>query len=1004
MTDRFDDLGAHQLFDGEHEFGLESRYALMRHRVGEILVVSSLYDSFILEEDGQLGDRILADYVDLHLRYAPRVTRVSTARKAMTLLGNRRFDLVITTMRLPDMDVVAFSQAVKSRYGTPVVVLAYDSPELREVLRDFEPAALRHVFVWSGDSRILMAAIKLVEDRWNVDHDCEQGMVRVILLVEDSVRGLSSWLPMIYTELMTQTRKVMAEGLNYVDKLLRMRARPKILLARDYEEAERLFREYERNMLTVISDVRFPRGGEVDPKAGLKLVDWIQDRQPHLPLVVHSSEPVNRSPAEERQTFFLDKNSPTWLQDLHGFFMSNLGFGDFIFRSGDGAYEIDRARNIREMETKIRRLPDDSLVYHLSRHHLSTWLMARSEHALAIRLRGKFLSEFEDLDAARSYVVEQLRALRAEQRRGRISDFTRSDFDPAAPFVRLGGGSLGGKGRGIAFLAALMHRLNFDEKYPEVRIGVPQTLAIGTDAFDEFLEHNELEKLAVQSDDDIKLAGSFLAGEFGKEIVADLRQFLEVVRYPLAVRSSSLLEDSLYQPFAGMYSTYMIPNNHPDPEVRLRQLLAAIKLVYASTFFQAPKAYIRSSPFRVEEERMGVIIQRLVARRHKDRCYPNFAGVAQSYNYYPVGRLEAESGLVQAALGLGKMVVEGGNVLRFAPDKPDVLPQFSSIRDILRNSQKEFYALDLSNPDVWFSAGGEGPLSLLGLDVAEADGTLAPIGSVFARNDGVIRDGIHHDGPRLVTFAHVLKYRQFPMAAILQDLLRLGRRAMGNEVEIEFAVNLQPPGHELHEFAVVQCRPMARSGLSVNVSLDDGLRDRSLCWTEQALGNGIIDDVVDVVYISPQRFDNARTNDIAREVGLVNERLEREDRRSILIGMGRWGTADHWLGIPVAWNDISQARVVVEIGTADYQVEPSQGSHFFHNLTAFRIGYLTVQDGRGGAFVDWDLLEAAEAVGEYDFVRHVRFDQPLQVLLDGHRGRGTILRPGENHRDEESLG
>ena len=990
-------------FDEDQAFGLGDSFDLMRFRVGEILLVSSLYDSYILEEDGQLGDRILADYVDLHLRYTPRVTRVSSAHKALTMLGNRRFDLVITMMRLPDMEVVEFSQAVKSRYGTPVVMLAYDSPELRGILKTFDPSAVRHVVVWSGDSRILLATIKLIEDRWNVDHDTERGMVRVILLVEDSVRRLSSCLPMIYTELMTQTRNVMAEGLNYVDKLLRMRARPKILLARDYEEAQRLYTKYSKRMLTVISDVRFPRDGKMNAEAGLELLQWIREQDPRLPVVMHSAEPVDRERVMARDSYFLDKNSPTWLQDLHEFFVTQLGFGDFIFRDAHSGHEIDRAKSMHQLERKIRTIPDDSLVYHLGNHHLSTWMMARGEHNVASSMRSRILSEFPDLDHAREYVCDQLRALRVEKRRGVVSDFPSEEFDPSTPFVRIGGGSLGGKGRGIAFLAALMHRLRLNERYPGVRIGVPQTVAIGTDAFTKFLEDNELEKAAVHSDDDTAIAAAFLAADLDRDLMRSLQEFLKVVRHPLAVRSSSLLEDSLYQPFAGMYSTLMLPNNHPRLGVRLQQLCAAIKLVYASTFYQGPKAYIRSSPFRVEEERMGVIVQQLAANRHGDVCYPNFAGVAQSYNFYPVGKLQAQEGLVQVALGLGKMVVEGGNVLRFSPARPKVLPQFSTIRDMLRNSQKEFYALDLANPDVRFKASGEGPLVKLGLDRAEADGTLAPVGSVFSHTDGVVRDGIYHKGPRLVTFAHVLKSNQFPLAAVLQDLLSIGRRATGNEVEIEFAVNLNPPGADLHEFAVLQCRPMARSGGNTVVDLEQPEPGRALCWTKQALGNGIIDDLYDVVYVPLATWDPSHTVEIAREVGQINERLEAEGRRYILIGMGRWGTADHWLGIPVGWHEIAGARVMVEVGTADYQVEPSQGSHFFHNITAFRIGYLTVQEGRGGAHIDWDILDRAPAIGQTTHVRHVRFDHPLPVALDGRKGCGAIFRPGETPFERDSV-
>ncbi len=992
MSQRTDDERLE--FDDERKMSLGGAYDLMKRRIGEILLVSSLYDSYILEEDGQLGDRILADYVDLHLRYAPRVTRVSTAKKALRLMRHRRYDLVISMTRLSDMDVFDFCRNVKRRYlGTPVVVLAYESVELPHLLREVDASVVDHVLIWSGDSRLLLATIKLIEDSWNVDHDTRHAMVRTLLVVEDSVRRLSSFLPMVYAGLMTQTRDVMSEGLNYMDKLLRMRMRPKILVARNYEEGMELFDRFERYTMAVIADVNFPRRGELDPEAGLDLVREIRGRRPAVRTVLHSAEPENRIKAQEVGAFFLDKNSPTWLQDLSGFFVEHLGFGDFVFRCGPGLAEEDRAQNIREMQEKIQSIPDDALTYHLTRHHLSTWLMARGEHGLAHHLRHRQLSEFASYQAARNYVSGALGELRAKRRRGVVSDFRRGEVDPATPFVRIAPGSLGGKGRGIAFLAALLAKLELDREFEGVRVTVPQTAAIGTDAFTRFLEDNNLEKRAIAGEDDHEIGRTFQAAALPADLEADLRAFLEKVRYPLAVRSSSLLEDSLFQPFAGLYSTYMIPNNHPDIEVRLRQLGDAIKLVYASTFYQAPKSYIRSTPFRVEEERMAVIVQRLAAKRYDDVCYPNFAGVAQSHNFYPVGSLKADEGLAQVALGLGKIVVDGGAVLRFSPARPAVLPQFATTRDVMRNSQKEFYALDLSNPYVKVKPGGEGPLTTLDLRRAERDKTLHPIGSVFVKGDGVLRDGIYHDGPRYVTFAHVLKSGLFPIAGILERLLGVCRRSMGNEVEIEFAVNLFPPEQEVHEFAVVQCRPLATTGERGAVSLDGADRGRALCWTEQSMGNGSIGTIHDVVYVGPDRWDASKTVEIARQVGEVNAALEKEGRRSVLIGIGRWGTADHWLGIPVTWNDISTAKVMVECGTADFQVEPSQGSHFFHNLTSFHIGYLTVQPGQGNSVMDWAALRRGELIHDLEHVRHVRFAEPLEILLDGRKGHGAILAP-----------
>ena len=981
------------IFTEERELGIRESHTLMQRRVREILLVSSLYDSFVLEEDGHLGDRLLADYEDLRLAYAPRVTRVSTAKNALTMLRLRRFDLVLTRMRLPDMDVVSFAKIVHERHGTlPFVVLAYESVGLSRLVEQAGSDLIDHVLVWSGDSRVLLATIKLIEDRWNVDHDTREGSVRTILVVEDSVRRLSSFLPLIYTELVTQTRKVMAEGLNRLDKLLRMQARPKILLARTYEEALALFDCYERYMLAVISDIRFPREGELDPEAGLDLLRRIRARRPVLPVVLHSSDPANEARAMELDSFFLDKNSATWLQDLHEFFISDLGFGDFVFRHSDGTV-VERVRNLREMEKKIYRVDDDALTFHLSQHHLSTWLRARGEHVLASKLRGIDLTEFADLNAARDYCARELRQLRTDRRRGTIADFDREDVDTLAPFLRIASGSLGGKGRGIAFLVALLAKLDITDRFPGIRITIPQTTVVGTDVFTEFLEENGLQKFALRCPDDTEIANAFIAADLSSERMADLRAFLKEVHCPLAVRSSSLAEDSLFQPFAGLYATYMVPNNHDDLDVRLRQLATAIKLVYASTFYQAPKSYIRSTPFRMEEEKMAVVIQRLAATTHGDVCYPDFAGVVQSYNFYPVGRLKAEEGLAHVALGLGRMVVEGGQVLRFSPARPQVLPQFSSVRNVMQTSQTRFYALDLSNPAVAIVPETEGPIVNFGLDQAEEDGVLNAIGSVYVREDGVIRDGIFHDGPRLVTFAHVLKSDAFPLAPVLSELVGLGRQVMGIDVEMEFAVNLTPDDGGAPEFSLLQCRPVA-TGEDVRPANLGGVDPaQALCWTSKSMGSGTIEGVRDVVYVSPDRWDASQTVAMAAEVGRINRVLEEEERHCVLIGLGRWGTEDRWLGIPVRWDEISRARVMVEADTEGFSVEPSQGSHFFHNMTAFRIGYLTVEQKREDAWVRWDLLDAMPAITESKYVRHVRFDEPLRILLDGRRSQGAILVP-----------
>ena len=993
ISDEPDDA---ERIDEEMGSGVRS-HALMKRRIGNILLVASLYDSFVLEEDGQLGDQILSDYVDLNLRYAPRLTRASTADRALAMLRYRRFDMVLTMTRLPDMDVFDFCREVKTRHlGTPVVLLAYETEELPGLLANADQSVVDHVLVWSGDSRILLATIKLIEDRWNVDSDTQRGGVRTILVVTESAHRVSSVLPVLYTEMMTQTRRVMDEALNHMDRLLRIRARPKLLLARDFDEATELFERYGHHMLAVICDVRFARGGAPDSDAGQTFVQWIREHDREIPLLLHSAVPETRvapAVAVEPGIVRLNRRSPTWLQDVSDFFVSHLGFGDFVFR-GAGGEEVDRAPSIGEMERKILELPDEVVAYHLARTHLSTWLMARGEHDLATELRNRSLEEFESTDAARHFVADTLRTHRLQQRRGVISDFKRGEVDPASPFVRIAGGSLGGKGRGVAFFAKLLPRLDLERKFPGVRVMVPPTFALGTDAFTRFLDLNHLEKAAIESEDDAEVAWAFRTAPLPRDLEDDLRGFLDAVRYPLAVRSSSLLEDSLLLPFAGLYSTFMIPNNHPDLETRLQQLIGAIKQVYASTFFQAPKSYIRGSPYRIEEERMGVIVQRLVANQHGHVCYPSFAGVAQSYNNYPIGRMRAEDGLVHVALGLGKMVMDGGRVLRFSPARPQVPPGFSSPRDVLRNSQRSFYALDLSRPGVAIGPGGEGPLVKLDLPDAERHGTLAPVGSVHIREDDVCRPGVGSQGTRLITFTRILRANLFPLAPILRTLLSVGRRAVGHEVEIEFAAKLDPRGGDSHEFAVVQCRPMvAGSKEGETIAFDDIDETRALCLTQRSLGNGRTDDIRDVVFVSPDRWDASRTPDIAREVGQINAELQRAGRRFVLIGLGRWGTSEPTQGIPVKWNDISGAGVIVEVGWEGYSVVPSQGSHFFHNITSLRIGYLTIDKGGGTGRMDWGALDEARTMADLKYVRHVQFPAALDIRLDGRKGRGAILLP-----------
>ncbi|HVP11523.1 MAG TPA: PEP/pyruvate-binding domain-containing protein [Phycisphaerae bacterium] len=974
----------------EFATGLLAFHRLFASRVQDVLLVCSLYESFILEEDGLVADLILSKYQELNLSHAPQVSHVSTGEQALRLIKDRHFDLVITMTRLGDMEVPVFAAAVKCiKPELTVIVLTDDPREVAPYSSIEKRGAIDRFFMWYGDAKILLAIIKHVEDRLNVEHDTRVGDVRVIILIENSMRFYSSYLPLIYTELMKQTQALMAEGINPVHKLLRMRARPKILLAETFEQAWGFYTKFRSNLLGVISDVRFSRDGVLDSEAGLEFVRRVKKESPQMPVLLQSSDASHERAAAELGACFLHKKSMRLLQELRGFILNNFGFGDFVFRMPDGR-EVARATDLRDMVEKLRQVPDESLLYHGGSDHFSNWLMARTEFELAARIRPRKVSEFADAAGLRKYLIDTLSEFYERSQAGVIADFSRRQFSRAVPFARIGGGSIGGKARGLAFINALLKRYDVRHRWPGVRVAVPNSAALGTEIFDSFLEENRLGEVLVQDRDDEELARVFLACELPQAVRNDLAAFVQSVHCPLAVRSSSLLEDSHGQPFAGIYRTYMIPNNHPDEVVRLEQLCNAVKLVYASTFFRAARHYQEATGHHGEEEKMGVILQELVGAQYEDRYYPTFSGVARSYNFYPLGRLKPEDGIACVALGLGKMVVEGGEMLMFSPKYPQVLPQFSTAEDMLANAQRTFFALDMRHPGPYRSADADQNLIRSDLDVAERDGTLAAIGSVYCPEDDAVYDGIVRAGSRLVTFAHVLKAGVFPLAEILTFLVEIGQQAMACPIEIEFAVNMKA---EPMQFSLLQMRPTVSDEAFEQVSLENVDQDKLVCYSPQTMGNGYIRNVRDIVFVKPEAFDSAHTRSIVGELSQVNENLRKAGRPCLLIGPGRWGSADPWLGIPVMWEHISAAQVVVESSLENFVVAPSQGSHFFQNLTCLRVGYLTVNPTAGGGFVDWDWLERQPAVTETKFLRHVRFDEPLEVRLDGRTRRGMIFKP-----------
>lgn len=966
---------------------------LMAYRVHEVLLVSSLYDSYIMEEDGQLAESIDAEYYQLKLSYAPRITQVSTAEAALEVLGTRAFDLVITMTRLGDMDVIRFARAVKTLFpDLPIVLLADNPPAANRVKLQNRPPCLDQVFVWRGDVAIFLAIIKFIEDRYNIDRDTRLAGVRTILLIENSVRFYSSYLPMLYTELTKQTQALVADGVNTRQRLRRMKARAKILLAETFEEAWDLYRTYQGYTLGIISDARFPRGGQTDPEAGLEFVRRVKAEDPDMPALIQSSDQGMEGPAASLGAAFLNKRSPRLLEELRRFMQTSLGFGDFVFMLPDGR-EVDRVSDLAGMSRALRTIPEECLRFHASRNHFSNWCMARTEFTLAARMRPLKITEFPSTEDLRSYLVDSFSRLWTDTRRGVVAEFSRGDFDERSGFSRIGAGSMGGKGRGLGFINSLIWKLRDEEDMREARVFVPPAVVIGTDVFDTFLAENHLSALALSDAPDEEINRAFLAGSLPDGTVGDLRAFIERIRYPLAVRSSSLLEDSYDQPFAGIYKTFMLSNNNPDPEPRFSDLCAAIKLVYASTFSRNAKAYLHNTPHRPEEEKMAVVLQQVVGRRHDTYFYPDFAGVARSYNYYPVLDLRPEDGIALVALGFGRTVLEGGTSIRFSPGAPQSLPQFCSTAEILRNAQREFYALDLNRSLFRAVHSQEDTLVQLDLAAAEEHETLGPMASVYSPDNDAVYDGLSRSGIRLVTFAPMLKSGTSPLPKILKRLLKLGHEVMSCPVEIEFVVNLAGTDG-IPDFGVVQIRPMAVEVGTEN--LEEAMRtltpEEILCSSQQALGHGHVREIQDVVYVRLEAFDRGVTQDIAREVEALNRQLEADGRPYLLIGPGRWGTADRWLGIPVEWRQISGARAIIETDMDDLPVVPSEGTHFFQNLTSFGIGYFTVHGRAGGGWVDYDWLAGQMATTETRYLRHIRLERPLDLRIDGRSRRGVVLK------------
>jgi Pyruvate phosphate dikinase, AMP/ATP-binding domain len=972
-------------------------HELMAIKIREILLVSSPYDAFIMEEDGSLASRIINEYSGLNLSQPPRVTRTNSAYAALEHLNEKKFDLVITTAHINDMDAFSLGLEIKKRKrDLPVILLAHSTRGIIPPPENKDCSGIDKIFIWSGNSDLLLALVKNAEDRLNVDPDTKKASVRVLILVEDSPVYYSSFLPLIYKEIVRQTQEVIEVGLNEEHRLLTMRARPKILLATTYEEAVELYNRFRPCLLGIIADTRIPRGQKLDNQAGFDLLCDIRDEIPDLPLLLMSSEPHNLEKAERippTPAVFLDKNSPNLLGELHDFFMNHLGFGDFIFRMPDGR-EIDRASSLRELEEKVATISEESLWYHGRHNHFSRWLMARSEVALASTFREVDASDFSNHEEAREFIISHIRALRKWRQKGVVAQFKASSFEPDVnDFVKIGQGSLGGKARGLAFMSALLQEYPaIHETYPDVNIEIPKTLVICTDAFESFLSENHLEYLSKEDFTDEVVTEEFLKAEMPFWIVRELEAYLAQVKYPLSVRSSSLLEDAQFQPYAGLYKTYMIPNNHPEISVRLQHLIKSIKLVYASTYYEGPKAFSRSILGQPHLEAMAVIVQQLAGESYGDFYYPAISGVAQSHNFYPVAPMKPEDGIALIALGLGKTVVEGERALRFSPKYPGNLPHFSTIDNILANAQRSFYALRIRNYPDGLKFDDYYNLEKRDLDEAPTEYPVRTLSSTYIPEEHRIRDGFFKGGYPILTFAPILKYNLFPLPQILTEFLELGRKGLGCPVEMEFSATLPADKGRKNTFFFLQVRPMVADGQQLEVEITQQDSEKAFCRSNQALGNGKNEEIADIVYVKPADFKPETTLAVAEEIDKINTTLAKENRPYLLVGPGRWGSADRWLGIPVTWKNISGARAIIELRNEKIKADPSQGSHFFQNITSLGIQYITVtEESDTGDHFDWKWIGSLPPVKDLNFARHVHLQRPMTIKIDGRSSKCVIV-------------
>lgn len=980
----------------KYDFTDTSFDLLMQKRIHRVLVICSNYDNYMLEEDGRIDEQIFNEYASLNLRYPPTFVQTDNEEDAFKILGEGNVDLVISMLSLKGTDVFGLAKRIKEKHASiPIVVLTYFSREVSLRLEGEDLSAIDYVFCWLGDASLILAIIKLIEDKMNADHDIENIGVQAIILVENSIRYISLYLPNIYKIVLMQSLDFQREALNEHQRMLKMRGRPKILLANNFNDALDLYYKYKYNVLGVISDISYKRYGIQDENAGIELCKVVMADDDKVPFLLQSSSLSHKKIAEEMGAGFINKYSKSLSLELRNFIIQNLAFGPFVFRNPDTMEPIAIATDLQSLQQKLLTIPDNSLEYHASRNHFSKWLNARAFFPVAQMFKYIRKEDFASKDEMRRFLYVAISSFRLGKGRGVIAKFDKASFDEYQIFSRIGEGSIGGKARGLAFINRIIKNNKLFNLFPDVIITIPRTVVLSTDIFDEFMEQNNLYSVALSDLTDSEILDKFINAELPGHVLQDFYAFLSVSKnVPIAVRSSSKLEDSHYQPFAGIYSTYMIPRI-ADNKLMVKMLSDAIKEVYASVYYKSSKAYMTATANVIDEEKMGIILQEVCGTRHGDIFYPTLSGVARSINYYPIGSEKAGDGIVNMAFGLGKLIVEGGMSLRFSPRYPKKILQLSSPETALRDTQKVFCALDLNAGS--FVPSTDDGVNILKIDIKDAnnDGAMKYVGSTYDRVNHILRDGISHPGKRVISFANVLQHKAFPVAEIISTLLDLGQKEMNNPVEIEFAANLETPPGTPKVFSFLQIRPIVHTEETVNINLTHIRPENTIVYSDSALGNGTFKGICDLVYVRPESFNAANNKNLAIEIENLNANFVRQSSGYVLIGPGRWGSSDPWLGIPVIWPQISAARIIIESGLKNYRIDPSQGTHFFQNLTSFRVGYFTINPYIKEGFYDVDFLNSLEAVYENEHIRHIRFSNPLDIMIDGRKHKGVIMKPGE---------